>query len=114
MKMGDDCDVPTLFSDEEFANRHQQLHKCESSLYELEKPHVSQHVLGDGLPESSLEQRFPHIARQLVAMWRSEACAMLISRLVVSDRLDRHGFPREVIDDLMMLHELNDRGLKRL
>ena len=110
-RMNDDCDLPTLFSDEEFANVHQQLHTCESSSNELEKAHVHQHAPGDGLPESTIEQRFPHIARQLVAMWGSEACAMLISRLVVSDRLDRKGFPREVIDDLMMLYELNDRGV---
>lgn len=62
----------------------------------------------DGLPQSTIEQRFPHIAKKLTALWQTEACAVFLSGLTVSDRPDRQGFPLEVMDDLMMLYEIND------
>jgi hypothetical protein len=66
----------------------------------------------DGLPESTIEQRFSHVAKQLVAMWPLEACAMYISRLVVSDRNSREGFPEDVIEDLLMLDSINQMRLQ--
>lgn len=62
----------------------------------------------DGLPESSIEQQFPHIAQKLTVVWPSEACALYINDLVVNRRDTRQGFPQEIIDDLLMLHAIND------
>ena len=62
----------------------------------------------DGLPESTIEQRFAHVSQHLVAMWPSEACALYIQRLVISDRGVRQGFPQDVIDDLLMLYQINE------
>ena len=61
----------------------------------------------DGLPESTLEQKFPHIAQKLTVLWSSEACALYISNLAIVDRGARQGFPVEVLEDLMMLGEIN-------
>jgi hypothetical protein len=62
----------------------------------------------DGRPESCIEQQFPHIATKLTLAWPSDACAQYITNLVVNWREARQGFPQEVINDLLMLHEIND------
>ena len=66
----------------------------------------------DGMPESWIEQQFPHIADKLQVVWPSEACALYISNLVVNRRDVRSGFPPEVLEDLLMLHEINDMLLR--
>ena len=66
----------------------------------------------DGRPESTIEQQFPQIARKLAMVWPSEACAEYITSLIVSKREARQGFPPEVIDDLLMLHSMNDLILR--
>jgi hypothetical protein len=71
------------------------------------------HVPSDGRPESTLEQRFPHIAQKLAALWPSEACALYLSSLVVMDRDGRAGFPLEIVEDLIMLHHINDMRLRQ-
>ena len=55
-----------------------------------------------------MEQRFPHIAKKLPALWRSEACAVYLSGLTIADRPGRQGFPADVMEDLVMLHEINE------
>lgn len=64
----------------------------------------------DGRPESTLEQRFTHIVKQVVALWPSEACAMYLNNLLVANREGRQGFPQEVVEDLMMLYNVNEIG----
>ena len=66
----------------------------------------------DGLPESCIEQQFPHIAKKLTLAWPSDACALYIADLVVNTREARQGFPQEVLEDLLMLHEINDMLLR--
>lgn len=61
----------------------------------------------DGLPESTMEQKFPHIAQKLTVLWGSEACALYINNLAIVDRGGRQGFPVELLEDLMMLSEIN-------
>jgi hypothetical protein len=41
-------------------------------------------------------------------VWPSEACAAYLTSLIVTKRETRQGFPPEVIDDLLMLHSMND------
>ncbi|MEO7728308.1 MAG: hypothetical protein ABIS45_13725 [Burkholderiales bacterium] len=71
---------------------------------------------GDGLPECAIEQHFPRIAEKLVLCWPSEACAMYLTSLIVNKRETRQGFPKAVLEDLLMLHSMNDillRTVKR-
>ena len=70
-------------------------------------------VPSDGRPESMIEQRFPHVAKMLVAMWPSPAFALYVQRMVVTDRETRAGFPRDVIEDLLLLDTLNDALLRK-
>lgn len=104
------ADLPKILSDEEFAALLKQRRQSErehdhwdhTGIRPPQKP-------TDGLPESTLEQQFPHIAKQLCAVWPSEACALLINNLVVNRNRDaRQGFPEDVIDDLLMLAAINE------
>jgi hypothetical protein len=103
-------ELPKIFSDEEFdlavkardkGPRSEQERWDNAGIRPPPQP-------GDGLPESRIEQLFPHIAEKLTVVWPSEACALYISDLVVNRRESRQGFPQEVLDDLLMLHEIND------
>jgi hypothetical protein len=44
-------------------------------------------------------------------LWGSEACALYIQRLIISDRTTRDGFPPDVVGDLLLLHGLNNSRL---
>ena len=103
-------ELPQIFSDEEFDNVLKA--RGESPRADHERwdnagvrppPPPS-----DGLPESCIEQQFPHIATKLTVVWPSEACSMYISDLIVNRREARQGFPKEVLEDLLFLHEIND------
>lgn len=103
-------ELPKLLSDEELAellkNREQSGHLNEDP-WDLPPKPVPQ-TISDGLPESTLEQRFPRVARTLAAVWRTPRCAPYISDLLVNtDRDSREGFPPDVVDDLLMLNEIN-------
>jgi hypothetical protein len=102
-------DFPTLFTDQEFEGAKQQRIISERSVQdrwdnraELARPRKT-----DGLPESTIEQRFSHVAKHLVGMWGSEVCALYLKRLLIADREGRDGFPLEVIEDLLLLDQLN-------
>jgi len=41
-------------------------------------------------------------------VWPSEACAAYLTSLIVTERETRQGFPPDVIEDLLMLHSIND------
>lgn len=116
--MGDEStEFPAILSDEEFEalrERREQTVRAEfnstdvADLQPIATPN-------DGRPESTIEQRFPHIAKMLVAMWPSEAFALYMKRLVVAaDRETRVGFPRDVIEDMLMLDEINDMLLRKV
>ncbi len=103
-------ELPKLFSDEEFEALHQQRENAVRSAHDLrgESRIRPEHKPTDGLPESTMEQMFPHIAQKLTVVWSSEACALYINNLVIVDRGSRQGFRVEVLEDLMMLHEINE------
>jgi|GraSoiStandDraft_4_1057263.scaffolds.fasta_scaffold111915_1 hypothetical protein len=107
---------PQLLSDEEFAHVLEQRGQAErhrirdngrnaSAVDAITEP-------SDGLPESTIEQRFMHVAKKLAAMWPSEACRMYLHSLIVSQRDARLGFPPSVLEDLLMLSEINDRLMR--
>lgn len=107
---GDDStEFPPILSDEEFEalrkQREQATHRSSSTDVADVRPVA---VPGDGRPESTIEQRFPHVAKMLVAMWPSDAFALYVKRMMVADRETRAGFPREVIEDFLLLDALNE------
>lgn len=56
---------------------------------------------------SHLEIAFPHIVGHLVDYWRSPHAAREYLDELVNDRRDgRRGFPMEVFEELMFLHDL--------
>jgi hypothetical protein len=110
-------ELPKLFSDEEFDAQRELRERRELANHSAHDIRGEGRVRPerkptDGLPESTIEQKFPHIAKKLTLMWASEACAVYISSLSVSDRPNRQGFPAEVMEDLMMLHEINEMLMK--
>ncbi len=99
-----------MLSDEEFdklLKEREQLPRAEHERWDNAGIRPPQQM-SDGLPESCLEQQFPHVAQKLTVVWPSEACALYISGLIVNRRDTRQGFPNEVVEDLLMLHEIND------
>jgi hypothetical protein len=112
----DSSEFPAILSDEEFEAVRKQRERIVRSrlnstdITDTQRPPAPT----DGRPESTIEQRFPHVAKMLVAMWPSEALALYVKRMMVADRETRAGFPRDVIEDLLLLDELNDMLLRKI
>ena len=109
------ADLPKIVSDEEFAKLLEEREQAERLRTRDKWDTAAINVISepsDGLPESTIEQKFPHVAQHLVAMWPSEACRMYLHKLIVSEREIRQGFPPVVIEDLLMLSEINGRLLR--
>src|SRR6186713_3298445 len=105
-------EFPEILSDDDFERRLRERHKAERALsigqvgWDSSERVAPQHP-SDGLPESTIEQHFPQIAKKLILVWPSEACAAYLNNLIVTKR-PRQGFPPEVLNDLLMLHSMND------
>ena len=108
-------ELPRIFSDEEFNAVLEERKAHEQVLHDHHDVRGVREVArqSDGRPESTIEQRFPHIAQKLGALWPSEACALYLRNLVVMDRDTREGFPEEVIEDLIMLYEINEVRMRQ-
>lgn len=103
-------ELPQIISDEEFdrlLSERKQLPRSEHERWDNSAIRPG-HEPGDGLPECCIEQQFPRIVEKLLIVWPSEACAMYITSLLVNKREIRQGFPKEVVEDLLMLHAIND------
>lgn len=59
-----------------------------------------------GKAVSAIESRFPHIARELCALWKTDRIEIYLDSLLIDDRGDRIGFPEDVLDELMFLSGL--------
>ena len=116
MNSNNNAAFPSLLSDEEFEDL--QLRRDQGPGEGHDRMDITAiratPATTDGLPESTIEQRFAHVSQQLVAMWPSEACALYIKRLVISDRGTRQGFPQEIIDDLIMLYQINEMRCREI
>lgn len=55
---------------------------------------------------SALERLYPRICAGLVQMWFRDEIDAYLDGLILDDRIDRRGFPVEVIDELLFLSEL--------
>ena len=112
-------ELPEILSDEEFARMLQERDKDAHALSTTRdqwnhSARIPVRQPSDGLPESTIEQHFPRIAQKLVLVWPSEACTIYLTSLIVNEREVRQGFPPEVLDDLLMLHSMNDMILRGL
>lgn len=52
---------------------------------------------------SAIETRFPHIARELCALWKTDQIELYLDSLLIDNRGGRIGFPADVLDELMFL-----------
>ncbi|HNQ04710.1 MAG TPA: hypothetical protein PKH69_08865 [Thiobacillaceae bacterium] len=52
---------------------------------------------------SAIETRFPHIARELCALWKTGQIDLYLDDLLLDSRGGRQGFPADVLDELMSL-----------
>jgi len=103
-------ELPQIISDEEFdrlLNERTRVPRSEHERWDNSAIRPSREP-GDGLPECAIEQFFPRIAEKLVVVWPSEACGMYIASLLINKRETRQGFPPEVVEDLLMLHAMNE------
>ena len=103
-------ELPQIISDEEFSrllNERQRQPRSEHERWDNSAVRPAREP-GDGLPECAIEQSFPRIAEKLAVVWPSEACGMYITSLLINKRETRAGFPKEVVEDLLMLHSINE------
>lgn len=59
----------------------------------------------DGISE--IEKQFPHIAKQICAYWGDGVFENYANKLIIDERGDRQGLPREVIEELLFLYQLH-------
>ncbi len=52
---------------------------------------------------SAIERRFPHIARELSALWQTGQIGPYLDSLLIDNRGGRKGFPADALDELMFL-----------
>lgn len=57
--------------------------------------------------ESAVELLFPHIAKQVVMHWGNREFEKFASGLIIDDRGDRRGLPKEVLSELLFLYALH-------
>lgn len=55
---------------------------------------------------SAVERLYPRICAGLVQLWFRDEIDAYLDSLILDDRIDRQGFPFEVIDELLFLSEL--------
>lgn len=59
--------------------------------------------------KSALEERHPHIIRKLNLLWKSPYFDTYINNLILSDRIHRIGFTKEVIAELMTIQRVHNQ-----
>lgn len=57
--------------------------------------------------QSPLEQLFPRIAKQVVSHWGHKEFERFASDLIIDNRGDRRGLPKEVLSDILFLYALH-------
>jgi hypothetical protein len=56
---------------------------------------------------SEIEKQYPHIAKQLCEYWGDAVFENYANKLIIDERGDRQGLPREVIEELLFLYQLH-------
>jgi hypothetical protein len=55
---------------------------------------------------SAIEARFPHIAKELCALWETDQIELYMDKLLLDSRGGRQGFQNDVLDELMFLSDM--------
>lgn len=63
-------------------------------------------IIGQQRETMAALESYPHIIQRMVLFWRAPEAGQYIDNLLLSERCDRHGFPPDAIDELMMLQVL--------
>lgn len=53
--------------------------------------------------KSAIEIHFPHIAREICSLWRTDEIDLYLRNLLIDTRGDRAGFAADVLEELMLL-----------
>lgn len=53
--------------------------------------------------KSAIEIHFPHIAREICSLWRTDEIDLYLGNLLIDTRGDRGGFTADVLEELMLL-----------
>jgi hypothetical protein len=56
---------------------------------------------------SEIEKQYPHLAKQLCEHWGGDVFENFANKLIIDDRGDRKGLPREVLEELLFLYRLH-------
>lgn len=56
---------------------------------------------------------FTHIVEKIRALWGTKTCDLYLNSLLITDRIEREGFPPEVSKVLMSLIAANENFLRR-
>jgi hypothetical protein len=56
---------------------------------------------------SELEKQFPRIARNITLLWGFPEFTQFMNKLYIDERGNRQGFPKEVMEELMLLHSIH-------
>jgi hypothetical protein len=56
---------------------------------------------------SEIEKQYPHLAKQLCEYWGDDVFENFANKLIIDERGDRQGLPREVIEELLFLYQLH-------
>jgi type II secretory ATPase GspE/PulE/Tfp pilus assembly ATPase PilB-like protein len=59
-----------------------------------------------GVEPAQMEASFPNLLRAIDAGWGADDCLHYIDSLLFSTRPNRHGFPNEVIDELLLIKNI--------
>ena len=57
--------------------------------------------------ESDVELLFPRIAKQVVTCWGHHEFEKFAADLIIDDRGDRRGLPKEVLSEILFLYALH-------
>jgi hypothetical protein len=60
---------------------------------------------------SEVEKQYPHIAKQLCEYWGDDIFENYANKLIIDERGDRQGLPREVIEELLFLYQLHLKNI---
>ena len=57
--------------------------------------------------ESAIERSFPRITKQLISHWGHREFEKFASDLIIDNRGDRRGLPKDVLSELLFLYALH-------
>lgn len=98
-------DLPTLFTSDEIDSRipeHETVRpKSVLKVLNLDEQYAE--------AKTVLKTAFPKICEKIELMWGYKECELELDRLIVSNRENRQGFPRDVLQAIITIHAEHQR-----